>query len=193
MNPEPLARFHEWLEEARAAGAPEPEAMALATVDAIGAPAVRMVLLKQADADGFVFYTNLRSPKALALRVHGRAELCFHWRPPGRQVRVHGVVGPVGEEEADAYFQSRPYLSRIGAWASEQSQPGGGSLELSRRVARFCLLHPGGRVPRPPHWSGFRLEPEWIEFWQERPHRLHDRVRYHRAPNGTWAGGNLFP
>ena len=134
----PLARFHAWLNDARARRLPEPTAMALATADADGTPSVRMVLLKQADAAGFVFYTNLDSPKARALGARPRAELCFYWNPPGRQVRVSGEVTPVTEAEADAYFATRPYLSRIGAWASSQSRPLNGAFALTRRLAHFA-------------------------------------------------------
>lgn len=189
----PIALFHLWLNEAKAARAPEPTAMALATVDGDGAPAVRMVLLKQADADGFVFYTNLESPKAKDLHARPRVELCFYWKPPGRQVRIHGVVTPVSDAEADAYFATRPYRSRLGAWASEQSRPLPGRWTFLRRVAREALRYAGGEVTRPPHWGGFRVRPEWIEFWEERPGRLHERVRYARSEGGGWAGRGLYP
>jgi len=190
-NVDPLARFHAWLAEAEAAKLPEPTAMALATVDAEGAPAVRMVLLKHADAAGFVFYTNLQSPKALALAARPVAELCFYWKPPGRQVRIHGLVTPVSGAEADAYFASRPYLSRIGAWASDQSRPLPGALTIPERVARLSLRYLS-EVPRPPHWGGFRLVPDWMELWEEKPYRLHDRVRYQRTAEG-WSATSLFP
>ncbi len=189
----PLARFHAWLADARARGLPEPTAMALATVDADGSPEVRMVLLKHADLAGFVFYTNLESPKALALRARPRAELCFYWNPPGRQVRVRGTVSTVADDEADAYFASRPRLSRIGAWASEQSRPLPGPHALATRAAQFGLRWPMGSVPRPPHWGGFRVAPEQIEFWEEKPFRLHDRVRFTRRADGAWDETPLYP
>lgn len=165
--------------------------MALATVSADGAPSVRMVLLKHADADGFVFYTNLHSPKAAALNARPEAELCFYWNPPGRQVRIHGMVTSVSDAEADAYFASRPYLSRVGAWASEQSSPLPSALALPARVAEFSLRFATG-VPRPPHWSGFRLAPVSIEFWEEKPYRLHERVVHRRSPSG-WVATPLYP
>lgn len=189
----PLARFHAWLADARARRLAEPTAMALATVGSDGSPEVRMVLLKHADLAGFVFYTNLESPKALALRAHPRAELCFYWNPPGRQVRVRGTVIAVSDDEADAYFASRPRLSRIGAWASEQSRPLPGPHSLATRAAQFGLRWPVGTVPRPPHWGGFRVAPEQIEFWEEKPFRLHDRVRFTRRADGAWDETPLYP
>ncbi len=189
---DPLFKFHSWLADARARGLPEPSAMSLATVGADGSPSVRMVLLKHADERGFVFYTNLESPKAAGLRADPRAALCFYWNPPGRQIRVRGVCAPVSDAEADAYFASRPYLSRIGAWASEQSRPLPDALALPRRVAKFSLKHFGETVPRPPHWGGFRLAPESIEFWEEKPHRLHDRVLHRREAAG-WSATALYP
>lgn len=189
----PLARFLRWQADARAADLREPTAMSLATADAAGSPSVRMVLLKHADERGFVFYTNLQSPKAAELATRPEAELCFYWNPPGRQVRIHGKITPASDAEADAYFASRPFLSRLGAWASDQSRPLPGPLEIPRRVAALALRHASGRVPRPPHWGGFRLAPDWIEFWEEKPHRLHERVRHHRGADGTWSATPLFP
>lgn len=193
MSADPLSRFQDWLADARTRGLPEPTSMALATVDADGSPAVRMVLLKHADEHGFVFYTNLQSPKARALFARPVAELCFYWNPPGRQVRVHGTVAPVSDAEADAYFASRGYLSRVGAWASDQSRPLPDALALPRRVAKYSLRFATGDVPRPSHWGGFRLTPDWIELWEEKPHRLHERVRHHRTADDGWSATPLFP
>jgi pyridoxamine 5'-phosphate oxidase len=189
---DPISRFHEWLDEATRAGVPEPTAMALATADATGNPSVRMVLLKHADARGFVFYTNLESPKAAELRARPVAALCFYWQETRRQVRVTGAVTPVSDAEADAYFATRPRLSQIGAWASRQSQPMSGPLELERACAAVALRYPVSAVPRPPFWSGFRVAPVQIEFWAEKPFRRHDRVRYTRSGSG-WKREWLFP
>jgi pyridoxamine 5'-phosphate oxidase len=189
---DPLATFHRWLADAHSAGLSEPTAMALATADAAGHPSVRMVLLKHADERGFVFYTNLESDKGRELAERPQAELCFYWKPPGRQVRVRGPVERVSEAEADDYFASRAYLSRIGAWASRQSRPLPAYAALERAVAATLLRYPGGRVPRPPHWSGFRVVPVSIELWEEKPYRLHQRVRYTRTAAG-WEAQPLFP
>lgn len=190
---DPIAMFQQWLAEAeRCAAIEEPTAMTLATVDEAGDPAARIVLLKDCDERGFVFYTNLHSPKAAHLRQHPRAALCFHWEPLARQVRITGGVEPVTDAEADAYFATRPRLSRIGAWASKQSQPLAGRFELERRLARYTARFHVGSVPRPPFWSGFRLQPERIEFWLKQPYRLHDRVLYHRTDD-RWSRQRLYP
>jgi pyridoxamine 5'-phosphate oxidase len=192
MTPDPIALFAEWQEAARGAESHDPTAMALATTDATGNPSVRMVLLKQADARGFVFYTNLESPKSNHLRRLPRAALCLHWPALERQVRIEGRVEPVSAEEADRYFASRPRLSQLGAWASKQSRPLAGSFELEAAVAAVALRYPLGPVPRPPHWSGWRVVPDRIEFWQQYAFRLHDRQSY-ALENGQWTVSRLFP
>ncbi len=164
----------------------------LATVGADGMPSLRMVLLKGVDSEGFVFYTNLASQKGRELAAHPKAALCFHWKTLKRQVRVEGLVTPVSEAEADAYFASRPRISQIGAWASKQSQPLIGRFELEKRVARFTAKFGLGAVPRPSFWSGFRVIPERIEFWQEERFRLHMRFCYRRE-QGAWIRGELYP
>jgi len=166
--------------------------MTLTTVDQAGDPAARIVLLKDCDERGFVFYTNLHSPKANHLQQHPHAALCFYWMPMERQVRVRGPVAPVSDEEADAYYHSRPRQSQIGAWASKQSQALEGRFELERRVAQVAARHPFGEIPRPPFWSGFRITPERIEFWKGHRFRLHDRIEY-RRDGEHWSGRYLFP
>ena len=188
---DPVEKFKEWLESAKSSGAEEPTAMALATAGADGKPSVRMVLLKGVDQRGFVFYTNLESPKAAALRENPNAELCFFWAPK-RQVRVRGSVSPVSAEEADAYFATRPRVSQLGAWASKQSRPLARYADLERSVAGFALRFGIGAVPRPPHWSGFRLHPDQIEFWEQMPFRLHRRSVYTREA-GSWRKQGIFP
>lgn len=189
---DPIALFRNWFQEAEAREPKDANAMALATADAGGAPDVRMVLLKDADADGFVFYTNLESRKGRELEANPRAALCFHWKSLGRQVRAEGAVSPVSAAEADAYFATRNRQSQIGAWASQQSRPLAGLFELERRVAQYAAKFGLGKVPRPAFWSGFRLRPERIEFWRERPFRLHERLVFHRSAGG-WRTERLYP
>lgn len=191
---EPLALFQAWYADAVRAEPNDPDAMALATANARGEPSVRMVLLKGADARGFVFYTNMESRKGEELLANPQASLCFHWKSLRRQVRVDGTVSQVSAEEADAYFASRARASQIGAWASQQSRPLDGRWDLERRVASSAVRFGFGTVPRPPHWSGFRVCPRAIEFWEDRPFRLHDRRLFQR-PNATapWTLTHLFP
>lgn len=192
---DPIALFGDWLQEAKGnASIVDATAMSLATADAQGIPDVRMVLLKDVDAEGFVFYTNLGSVKARQLAENPHAALCFHWVPLRRQVRVRGPVTPVSDAEADAYFASRAKQSQIGAWASKQSQPLEGRFELEQRVAKYAAKYGLTQVPRPEFWSGFCLSPTRIEFWMEQPYRLHDRVEYARANAGeAWSRRRLYP
>ncbi len=189
---DPIALFDAWFAEARKSEPADPNAMSLATVDAEGRPSSRMVLLKGADARGFVFYTNYQSRKGRDLLATRRAALCFHWKSLKRQVRIEGSAEPVAAEEADAYFASRARGSQIGAWASLQSQPLGGKLDLTGRVARYAAQFGVRAVPRPPHWSGFRIVHERIEFWQDGRFRLHDRLVYTRDGAG-WTTATLYP
>jgi pyridoxamine 5'-phosphate oxidase len=189
---DPIALFKTWFQEASDAGVKDPTAMAIATIDANGQPDVRMVLLKGVDKRGFVFYTNLGSPKAHALEHDPRVALCFYWDQLDKQVRIRGRVEQVTEKEADAYFATRPRLSQIGAWASKQSQPMGGYYELETEVARTAVRFGVGEVPRPPFWSGFRVVPEQIEFWKQKPFRRHERILYTRAAN-NWQKQWLYP
>lgn len=191
---EPFSKFAAWMKEAQASEPAEAEACALATADADGFPNVRMVLVRNADADGFVFYTNLRSDKGEEVRANPRAALCFHWKSLARQVRVRGTTHPVSDAEADAYFAARPRGSRIGAWASKQSRPMEERSELEKRVADYAARYEAARVPRPEFWSGFRLHPLSLEFWQEGEFRLHERVLYHRKEGEKlWRKEYLFP
>lgn len=189
---DPIARFQEWFAAARAQEVTDATAMSLATADASGRPAVRMVLLKAVDARGFVFYTNLTSPKIADIGANPRAALCFHWPKLERQVRIEGRVETVSDAEADAYFATRPRLSQLGAWASEQSKPMAGRWVLEQAVAKAALKFGVGAVTRPPFWSGRRVVPEVIEFWQQRAFRHHERERYWRAVEG-WQSEWLFP
>lgn len=187
-----IDRFNAWLAEAAVSEPDDATAVALATAAADGAPSVRMVLLKGADERGFTFYTNLASRKAKDLRANPRAALVFHWKSVKRQVRIEGPVELLATAEADAYFASRPRSARIGAWASKQSQPLESRFALEKRVARITARFPVGAIPRPEFWSGFRLAPECIEFWEQRPFRLHDRVVYHRRDD-DWTSEKLYP
>ncbi|OLF72350.1 pyridoxamine 5'-phosphate oxidase [Maricaulis sp. W15] len=191
---DPFALFADWLTEAKKKEPNDANAVALATADASGLPDVRMVLLKDVDADGFVFYTNLESGKGGQLADNPQAALCFHWKSLRRQVRVRGAVEPVSAEEADAYFASRARDSRIGAWASKQSRPLESRFALEKAVAREAARFGLGEVPRPPHWSGFRIRPLSLEFWRDRPFRLHDRMFFDRPDLGsTWTVSRLYP
>lgn len=191
---DPFARFAGWLKEAEAGEPNDPNAMALATVDETGLPDVRMVLLKGFDSRGFVFFTNLESAKGRELTAVPKAALCFHWKSLRRQVRIRGPVEPVDAEEADAYFATRPRGSQIGAWASEQSRPLESAFALEKRVAEFTARFGFGTVPRPPHWSGFRVRPLSIEFWRDRPFRLHERLFFGRgALDAPWRTARLYP
>lgn len=189
---DPLDLFHAWFSAAKEREPAEPNAVALATVAPDGHPSLRMVLLKGADARGFVFYTNYESRKGRELLATQRAALCFYWKSLKRQVRIEGPAAPVEAEEADAYFASRDRGSQLGAWASLQSRPMSGKMELMGRVAKFTAQFGIGGVPRPPHWSGFRIRHERLEFWQEGRFRLHDRLIYERDGAG-WKTEVLYP
>lgn len=190
---DPLLWFHEWFAEARRTGLPNPNAMTLATADADGRPSARIVLLKEIDERGAVFFTNRQSRKGAALAANPRAALLFHWDPLDRQVRIEGTVTTVSDAESDAYFASRPRPSQIGAWASQQSKPVASRQALEDAVAEVEKRYADQPVPRPPHWGGYRVALEMIEFWQGHRYRIHDRVVYRRAADGAWMAQRLFP
>ena len=191
---DPMALFEAWFAEAKAAEPNDPEAMALATVDATGLPDVRVVLLKSADDRGFVFYTNEQSAKGTELAANPKAALVLHWKSIRRQVRVRGPVERVSDAEADAYFASRSRPSQIGAWASDQSQPLDSRATFEARVAETERRFAGKEVSRPPHWGGYRVVPMQIEFWMDQPYRLHDRVKFTRdGAGGAWRKTRLYP
>ena len=189
---DPIALFQEWLKEAVDSGMMEPTAMTVATVDAEGAPDARMLLLKGCDERGFVFYTNLESAKADALRHDARVALCFYWNAIEKQVRIRGRAEQVSDEEAGAYFATRARLSQISAWASKQSRPMEGYFELEAAVAKTAVRFGVGSIPRPPFWSGFRVAPERIEFWHGKLYRRHHRIIYMRNADG-WQAQWLYP
>ena len=191
--PDPFQQFQAWLDEASGLEPNDPNAMTLATATPDGVPSARIVLLKALDARGFSFFTNTLSRKGGELAANPRAALLFHWKSLRRQVRVEGAMEPVAAAEADAYFASRARISRLGAVASDQSRPLPERAELERRVAAAEARHPGEDIPRPPHWSGYRLLPERFEFWQDMPFRLHDRTVYQRGAQAGWETMKLYP
>ena len=191
---EPFRLFAAWLEEATRAETHNPNAMALATVDKDGLPNVRMVLLKGFDENGFVFYSNNESRKGEELAANAKAGLAFYWKSLDRQVRVRGTVAPVSDAEADAYFASRPRGAQLGAWASKQSAPLESRFAFEKAVALMTAKYGVSEVPRPPYWIGYRVTPLAIEFWHERPFRLHDRILFAREPGGdAWTKTRLYP
>lgn len=189
---DPLTLFEQWFAEAKASEPNDPDAMVVASVGEDGMPSARMVLLKGYDTAGFVFFTNYQSRKGRQIQAHPKVALLFHWKSLRRQVRIEGTAEPVDQAEADAYFASRARQSQIGAWASEQSRPLESRFALEKRVAQFAAKYAIGAVPRPDHWSGFRVVPRLIEFWKDGAFRLHDRFVYHRAGE-DWRIERLYP
>ncbi len=189
---DPIELFREWLAEAHESEPNDPAAMTVATVDASGMPSARLVLLKEIDDTGFVFYTNAESRKGVEIDATGRAALVFHWKSLRRQVRIEGRAERASDRQADDYFASRARGSQIGAWASDQSRPLEGRFELEKRVAIFAARFGIGAIPRPPQWVGYRVVPSVIEFWSDKPFRLHERVNY-TLIDGKWATERLFP
>lgn len=192
MEKDPFTKFGAWLAEAEASEPNDPNAMTLATVAASGRPAARIVLLKGWDERGFVFYTNLESRKAGEIRQNAQVALLFHWKSLHRQIRIEGMVTPVTDAEADAYFASRWRISKLGAWASAQSRPLPSREVFEAKLAEMEARFPGEDVPRPANWSGWRLAPDYFEFWQDREFRLHDRLVFKKAGEG-WETGLLYP
>tara|TARA_Y100001960_G_scaffold299949_1_gene348582 strand:- start:242 stop:862 length:621 start_codon:yes stop_codon:yes gene_type:complete len=189
---DPLDKFVQWMQDAEANEPSLPNAVSLATATLDGRPSLRMVLLKGMDADGFVFYTNLESRKGDEMSANPWAAMCFHWKSLTRQIRVEGQVILLSDDEADAYFVTRDRESKIGAWASRQSRPMARSFELEREVKKFAAKYVVGEIPRPEFWSGYRLRPVRIEFWSQRPFRLHDRLQFDRV-DGDWQMTRLYP
>ncbi len=193
VDPDPIRQFRRWFDEAVAAEVPEPNAMTVASVDAEGRPRARILLLKGYDAQGFTFFTNYHSDKGREFERNPFAALCFWWIELERQIRIEGRVARVLREQSEAYFRSRPRGSQIGAWASSQSRVVASREALEQRYAELEARHREGEVPLPEHWGGYRLEPARVEFWQGRPSRLHDRIRYHRDAAGGWTVERLEP
>lgn len=196
-EPDPFAKFHEWMAAAEQSEPNDPNAMTVATATADGVPSARIVLLKGIDAAGsarrgFVFFTNRESRKGGELAANPRAALLFHWKTLGRQIRIEGGIEPASDAEADAYYATRARVSRLGAWASDQSRALGSRAELERRLAEYEARYPGEEIPRPPYWGGYRVVPAYFEFWQNMPFRLHDRTTYTRSEQG-WTVGKLYP
>lgn len=190
---DPFAHFDAWMAEAVKSEPSDPNAMTVVTATLDGKPSARTILLKGTDPRGFVFYTNKQSRKAGELAANSNVFLLFYWKSLGRQIRIEGTIEHVTDAEADAYYATRPRVSRLGAWASDQSRPLATRAELERRLAEYDAKYPGEDIPRPPHWSGYRVLPSYFEFWQNMEFRLHDRTIYEPAAGGGWITGKLFP